>query len=120
MTSPPYVGLIDYHDQHAYSYHLLGLERNCLNEIGPASKGQSEKAKQQYKDDIATVFRKVLTAMKSGGYLIVVAHDRSNLYSEIANHIGVEVHGIVRRHVNRRTGRRAISFFETVFIWRKR
>jgi len=120
MTSPPYVGLIDYHDQHAYSYHLLGLERNCHNEIGPASKGRSEEAKQHYKHDIAAVFRRVLDAMKSGGRLVVVAHDRANLYGEIANHIGVEVEDIVRRHVNRRTGRRASNFFESVFIWRKR
>jgi len=120
MTSPPYVGLIDYHDQHAYSYHLLGLARNCHNEIGPASKGRSEEAKQQYKLDIAAVFLRVLNAMKSGGHLVVVAHDRANLYGEIANSIGVEVEDIVRRHVNRRTGRRAGSFFESVFIWRKR
>jgi len=26
ITSPPYVGLIDYHDQHAYAYHLLGVD----------------------------------------------------------------------------------------------
>ena len=25
VTSPPYVGVIDYHDQHAYAYALLGL-----------------------------------------------------------------------------------------------
>jgi len=120
MTSPPYVGLIDYHEQHAYSYHLLGLTKNCHNEIGPAFKGKSEEAKQQYKRDIAEVFRRALKVMKSGGHLIVVAHDRSNIYDNIANHIGVEVEGIVRRHVNRRTGRRGNSFFESVFIWRKR
>ncbi len=119
MTSPPYVGLIDYHDQHAYSYNLLGLERNCHNEIGPASKGRSEEAKKQYKHDIAIVFRRAIDAMKSGGRLIVVAHDRASLYNEIANSIGVEAEGIVNRHVNRRTGRRANSFFESVFIWKK-
>ena len=37
ITSPPYVGLIDYHEQHAYAYHLLGLEDQRGNEIGPAS-----------------------------------------------------------------------------------
>ncbi len=119
ITSPPYVGLIDYHEQHAYSYHLLGLTRNCHNEIGPASKGKSEEAKQKYKCDIAEVFRRALASMESGGYLIVVAHDRSNLYDEIADIIGVVVEGIVRRHVNRRTGRRGSNFFESVFIWKK-
>ncbi len=119
ITSPPYVGLIDYHDQHAYSYHLLGLENNCHKEIGPASKGRSAEAKQQYIQDIALVFGRSLAAMKTGGRLIVVAHDRSNLYVEIANRIGVEVEDVVKRHVNRRTGRRANSFFESIFIWRK-
>jgi DNA modification methylase len=119
ITSPPYVGLIDYHDQHAYSYHLLGLERNCDNEIGPAFKGRSESAKQQYKQDIAEVFQNVLKSMKSGQHLVVVAHDSADLYGEIAERIGVEVEDIVKRHVNRRTGRRSNSFFESVFIWRK-
>ena len=27
FSSPPYVGLIDYHEQHAYSYDLFGFER---------------------------------------------------------------------------------------------
>ena len=120
ITSPPYVGLIDYHDQHAYSYHLLGLKKNCHNEIGPASKGKSDEAKRQYSQDIALVFRRVLDAMPSGGYMIVVAHDRASLYSEIANCLDVKVEGIVRRHVNRRTGRRAGKFYESVFIWKKR
>lgn len=120
ITSPPYVGLIDYHDQHAYSYHLLGLAKNCHNEIGPAFKGRSESAKQQYKQDIAEVFHNALGSMKSGQRLVVVAHDRADLYGEIAERIGIELEDIVKRHVNRRTGRRSNSFFESVFIWRKR
>ena len=57
--------------------------------------------------------------MKSGQRLVVVAHDSADLYGEIAEIIGVEVEDIVKRHVNRRTGRRSNSFFESVFIWRK-
>ena len=34
LTSPPYVGLIDYHEQHRYAYELLGLEWNGQDEIG--------------------------------------------------------------------------------------
>jgi hypothetical protein len=26
VTSPPYPGLIDYHEQHRYAYELLGLD----------------------------------------------------------------------------------------------
>lgn len=120
ITSPPYVGLIDYHEQHAYSYHLLELEDNRHDEIGPAANGSSQKAKQQYQQDIAQVFNRAIGAMPSGGCLIVVAGDRANLYDEIANLIDVEVEAVLKRHVNRRTGRRAGEFYESVFIWRKR
>jgi DNA modification methylase len=119
ITSPPYVGLIDYHEQHAYSYHLLGLRNNGHNEIGPAYKGRSIKAKKQYKEDVAAVFRKAINVMSSGGHLIVVANDRDNLYDKMADLIGTEVEGLVKRHVNRRTGRRAGNFYESIFIWKK-
>jgi 16S rRNA G966 N2-methylase RsmD len=34
LTSPPYPGLIDYHEQHAYAYELLGLARRSLRKSG--------------------------------------------------------------------------------------
>ena len=40
FSSPPYVGLIDYHEQHAYAYDLFGFKRNDELEIGPLFKGQ--------------------------------------------------------------------------------
>ncbi|MCK4829977.1 DNA adenine methylase, partial [bacterium] len=52
ITSPPYVGLIDYHDQHAYAYHLFGLKDRRQAEIGPAVNGSSQKAQRQYQLDI--------------------------------------------------------------------
>lgn len=119
ITSPPYVGLIDYHEQHAYGYHLLGLEDRREKEIGPAAKGSSQRARQQYQKDIAQVFRKAAQSMPSGARMIVVAADRANLYEEIANLAGVEIEATVQRHVNRRTGRRSSEFYESVFIWRK-
>ncbi|SDW13857.1 DNA methyltransferase [Tepidimicrobium xylanilyticum] len=39
FTSPPYVGLIDYHEQHAYAYELFGFNRRDDLEIGPLYKG---------------------------------------------------------------------------------
>ena len=59
LTSPPYVGLIDYHQQHRYAYELLGLEWNVANEIGSAALGNSQKAQQAYLDQIAGVFENV-------------------------------------------------------------
>lgn len=119
ITSPPYVGLIDYHEQHAYAYHLLNLEDLRVREIGAASNGASERAKSQYVSDIVMVFRRAMEGMPKGAPLIVVANDRHNLYGEIAEQLGVEVEGVLLRHVNRRTGRRSSEFFESVFIWRK-
>jgi len=119
ITSPPYVGLIDYHEQHSYAYNLLDLKDRRSEEIGPAAQGTSRKAREQYQADIAGVFRNAVAAMPSGGRLIVVAGDRHNLYDEIAAMVGVEVESIVKRHVNRRTGRRSSEFYESVFVWRK-
>ncbi len=118
ITSPPYVGLIDYHEQHAYAYHLLGLEDKRESEIGAAANGSSHKARQEYQADIAAVFRNVARSMPSGGPIIVVAADRANLYDTIAHLVGVRVEAILKRHVNRRTGRRSSEFYETVFVWR--
>jgi len=120
ITSPPYVGLIDYHEQHAYGYHLLNLDDNRDCEIGAAVNGSSIKAKEDYKKDIAEVFIRVLKAIPRGGRIIVIAGDRANLYDDIAKLVGIETEAIVKRHVNRRTGRRANEFYESVFIWKKK
>lgn len=119
ITSPPYVGLIDYHDQHKYAYELLNLEDKSILEIGAAKQGSGKKAQAEYKESIAQVFRNTLNSMPSGGRLIVVAGDRYNLYGDIAKICGVEVEAILHRHVNRRTGRRFSEFYESIFIWRK-
>jgi len=119
ITSPPYVGLIDYHDQHKYAYELLNLEDKSVFEIGAAKQGSGKKAQAEYKESIAHVFRNTITSMPSGGRLIVIAGDRHNLYGEIAEICGVDIEAILHRHVNRRTGRRFSEFYESIFIWRK-
>ena len=119
ITSPPYVGLIDYHEQHRYAYELLGLEERSKAEIGAAKRGASQRAQREYKAEIAQVFRRVCAAMPPGGPLIVVAGDKHGLYGEIAQLCGVEVEAILKRHVNRRTGRRSSEFYESIFVWRK-
>lgn len=119
ITSPPYVGLIDYHEQHAYVYRLLGLENKRAKEIGPAANGKSKDAKEIYQKDLAEVFGRILETMHPHGRLIVVANDRENLYGEIAKSLDVKVENIIQRHANRRTGRRSTEFYESIFIWRK-
>ena len=51
ITSPPYPGLIDYHEQHRYAYELLGLEDRSALEIGAAARGLSRAALDDYVDE---------------------------------------------------------------------
>ena len=120
ITSPPYIGLIDYHEQHRYAYELLGLPTNGEDEIGASFKGNSQSAKEAYQREIASVFAHTGEYIDSGKRVIIVVRDRDNLYDGIAAQCGFEFEDTIRRHVNRRTGRRASEFFEEVLIWRKK
>lgn len=119
ITSPPYVGLIDYHEQHRYAYELLGLHDRSEAEIGAAKQGASQRAQREYKEAIAAVFRRVCRALPVGAPLVIIASDKYGLYNDIARMVGVEVEAVLKRHVNRRTGRRASEFYESIFVWRK-
>lgn len=120
ITSPPYVGLIDYHEQHRYAYELLGLTDKSDLEIGAAARGSSQAAKKVYCEEIMAVFAHAAQHMRSGSPAVVVVHDKHDLYPEIAGACGFEVECVIERHVNRRTGRRAGEFFEEIYIWRRR
>lgn len=120
VTSPPYIGLIDYHEQHRYAYELLNLPERRAEEIGAAWKGNSEKAAREYVQDMTAVFENVGLALSPGDRIVVVVHDRRNLYEGIGNRLGFELEYRLKRHVNRRTGRRATDFFEDVIVWRRR
>jgi DNA modification methylase len=119
ITSPPYVGLIDYHDQHIYAYHLLGLKDNREKEIGSAKNGSSKKAIQNYQTALSKVFRNIANEMPSGGKMVIIAGDKYNLYDYIAEMAGLKIEATLKRHVNRRTGRRSNNFYECVFILSK-
>lgn len=120
VTSPPYVGLIDYHEQHRYAYELLGLNWNEDSEIGAAKGGTSQAAQTAYRENIEQVFRNIVSRLSDDARVVVVIHDRRNLYREIASNLGLQVETELRRHVNRRTGRRASEFYESIFVWKQR
>lgn len=118
ITSPPYVGLIDYHEQHRYAYELLGLPFKAEHEIGAAFKGRSVKAKKNYCEEIGAVFANVRRHLKRGGHVVIIVNDKDDLYDYLAKRTGFVVEQRLKRHVNRRTGRRSGDFFEEVLIWR--
>ena len=117
ITSPPYVGLIDYHEQHRYAYELLGLPLEQEREIGPASNGQSEAAKRKYIEGINDVLLHTKKFLKRNAVLVIVINDKFGLYDP--EPLGLKWEAKMQRHVNRRTGRRNSAFYESVFIWRK-
>lgn len=117
FTSPPYLGLIDYHDQHKYAYELLGLQNNETREIGPAKNGQSEQARKDYIKGINDVLSHTRDFMVKKGLALIVVNDKYNLYK--AEDVGFKFVGRVDRHVNRRTGRREGAFYESILIWEK-
>ena len=118
VTSPPYPGLIDYHEQHRYAYELLGLEDMRERELGAGARGTSRAALRAYVEGVASVFERASTALPPGAPIVVVVNDSRELYSEILERAGLELDARYRRHVNRRTGRRAGEYFEDVLVAR--
>ena len=53
-----------------------------------------------------------------GAPVVIVVNDRRDLYPDILDSAGLELEERYRRHVNRRTGRRAGEFFEDVLVAR--
>jgi hypothetical protein len=115
LTSPPYPGLIDYHEQHRYAYEFLGLEDLGELELG---RGTSKQALQAYSDGIAGVLANARRFLRKGAPVVIVINDRRDLYPEILSRAGLELEERYRRHVNRRTGRRAGEFYEDVLVAR--
>jgi DNA modification methylase len=118
LTSPPYPGLIDYHEQHRYAYELLGLDDRRELELGAAEEGTSRAAIESYRAGIAAALANAASALRPGGPVLVVVNDRRDLYPEILDRAGLRLEARLRRHVNRRTGRRAGEYFEDVLVAR--
>jgi hypothetical protein len=118
ITSPPYPGLIDYHEQHRYAYELLGLDDRRELELGAGSAGTSRAALRAYCEGIAGALANAARSLRRGAPVIVVVNDRRELYPDILAAAGLRLEERLRRHVNRRTGRRAGEFFEDVLVAR--
>jgi hypothetical protein len=116
FTSPPYVGQIDYHDQHIYAYELFGFPRQDQLEIGPKKKGKSKSAQREYVEGIVAVFRNVLSLLEPEAKVFVVANDRFKLYPEIAQLSGLRIVEEFHRAVTKRTEQGDDPYQETIFM----
>jgi hypothetical protein len=118
ITSPPYPGLIDYHEQHRYAYELLGLDDRRERELGAAARGTGKAAIEEYVAGIAAVLARCRPALRRGAPVCIVVNDRRGLYPEILERAGLRLDERLERHVNRRTGRRAGEYYESILICR--
>lgn len=115
FSSPPYVGLIDYHQQHAYAYELFGFERKDDLEIGPLFKGKGKEAKQNYVEGISSVLNNCKKYMVEDFDVFLVANDKYNLYPTIAERSGMRVVNQYRRPVLNRTEKDKGAYSEIIF-----
>ncbi len=119
FSSPPYVGLIDYHEQHAYAYELFDLPRNDDLEIGPLSGGRNRAARENYVADISQVLCNCQKYMADNCDIFLVANDKFNLYPQIAERSGLGIYKEYKRPVlNRAEGNKG-AYAETIFHLRK-
>jgi hypothetical protein len=115
FSSPPYVGLIDYHEQHAYSYDLFGFERKDELEIGPLYKGQGREAKESYAKGIADVLINSKRFLKKDYDVFLVANDKYGLYPRIAEMAGMKIVNQYKRPVLNRVEKDRNAYSEIIF-----
>ena len=118
VTSPPYPGLIDYHEQHRTAYELLDLDDLRDLEVGAAAQGTNRAAIGAYVEGVAAVLARARESLRPRAPVVIVVGDRRDLYPEILDRAGLRLEERLRRHVNRRTGRRAGEFFEDILVAR--
>lgn len=115
FTSPPYVGQIDYHEQHAYAYDLFGLKRRDELEIGPLYKGQGAEARESYVSGISKVLLNCRQYLTDNFNVFLVANDKYNLYPAIAERSGMNIVNQFKRPVLNRTERDKSPYSEIIF-----
>ncbi|WP_104759056.1 DNA methyltransferase [Helicobacter bizzozeronii] len=115
FSSPPYVGLIDYHEQHAYAYELFSLKRQDHLEIGAMQAGQSKIAREQYVKGIANALKNAKKFLKPAYNVFLVANDKFNLYPRIAELAKMRIVKCYHRPVINRSEKDTRSYHESIF-----
>jgi DNA modification methylase len=120
FSSPPYVGLIDYHEQHAYAYDLFKFPRNDELEIGPLFRGQGNAAKESYIEGISAVLNNCKKFFVDDYNVFFVANDKYNMYPVIAERSGMSIVEQFCRPVLNRTEKDKGAYSETIFHFKRK
>lgn len=115
FSSPPYVGLIDYHEQHAYAYDLFGFKRNDDLEIGPLFKGQGREARQSYIQGLSDVLNNCKKYLTDDYDIFLVANDKYDMYPTIVQNAGMQIVNQYKRPVLNRTEKDKGAYSESIF-----
>ncbi len=115
FSSPPYVGLINYHEQHAYAYEIFGFTRRDKLEIGALFKGQGKEARESYVEGITKVLLNCKQFLKKDYNVFLVANDKYNLYPKIAELSGMKIVNQYKRPVLNRVEKDRSAYAEIIF-----
>jgi hypothetical protein len=115
FSSPPYVGLINYHEQHAYAYDLFGFQRRDDMEIGPLFRGTGQEARESYVEGISRVLINSKKYLTQDSNIFLVANDKHDLYPKIAKKSGLKIINEFRRPVLNRTEKDKSAYSEIIF-----
>jgi len=115
FSSPPYVGLINYHEQHAYAYDLFGFERRDELEIGPLYKGRGLEARKSYIKGISDVLNNCKQFLKQDYDVFLVANDKYGLYPQIAELSNIKIVNEYKRPVLNRVEKDRSAYAEIIF-----
>jgi len=115
FSSPPYVGVIDYHAQHSYAYEMFNIKRKDESEIGPLYKGKGKAAIESYISSMADVLNNCKKYLKKDYNIFLVANDKFNIYPEIAKRSGMKIVNVLERPVLNRTESDKNAYTENIF-----
>ena len=107
FTSPPYVGLINYHEQHAYAYDLFGFKRLDELEIGPLFRGKGREARELYVCGVSEVLKNCKQFLAENYDVFIVTNDKFNMYPTIVEMAGMHIVSQYKRPVLNRTEKKS-------------
>ncbi len=114
FTSPPYIGLINYHDEHNYAYELFNLEKNIHQEIG-INKSLNKQTITQYINDISTTLLNLKPYLTHDHHIFLIANDNLNLFQTIANNANLTIINTYTRPVLHHAEAHQEPYTETIF-----
>lgn len=119
FTSPPYLGQLNYHEQHKYAYEFFGFESHEDQEIGIASRGKGKQAKKDYIKGISDVLINCSRFLAEDSNIFIVANDSSDLYQAIADRSNLSIVQEFQRPVLNRSSRDRKAYGESIFHMRR-